>query len=106
MKKLFIIALFPILALVGIVSSHTTFGSHKAADVELSEIEVLSQQEQCDVPHKFGCHGGGYGAVSCSIDANLHICIGGIGGGCSVSCGGTTYACCGLSCKCIDQRNW
>lgn len=106
MKKIFIIALFSILAIVGIISSNTSFKSPKAADVELSEIEVLSQEEQCTAKHKLGCHAGRYDATSCQIGASFHACIGGTGGGCSISCGGSTYACCGLDCKCKDRSLW
>lgn len=106
MKKLFIIALFPILAIVGIISSNTSFKSPKAADVELSEIEVLSEVEQCTAKHRFGCHAGGYDAVSCEISGAFHVCIGGVGGSCSITCGSSTYACCGLSCSCVDKKLW
>ena len=73
-----------------------------------SNIEILSDSEtveeiiQCAEKHLNGCHAGGKNSINCSIGSSFHTCLGGLGGNCSVGCGGHSYACCGLSCKCID----
>ena len=47
------------------------------------------------------CHAGGPGASQCSIDAGINIAGYGVSGGCSVTCGSGTYACCTLRCTCV-----
>lgn len=70
------------------------------SEIMLSEVEAITNMEFCWAKHLNGCHAGGRDASSCSIDATFHVCIGGVGGGCSVTCTNGTYACCGLNCEC------
>ena len=74
-----------------------------ASELTVETIEALADddEKQCQGPHLNGCHAGGLLATSCSIDASFHACIGGLGGGCSISCNSAGYACCGFECKCI-----
>jgi len=52
-----------------------------------------------DAPY---CYSGGPGAASCSIEAGVEILGFGVAAGCSVVCFDGYYACCSLTCRCID----
>lgn len=78
--------------------------------ISLTEIESLTNGEWpdpgCQRLHINNCHEGGLGSISCSIDASVHACIGGMGGGCSVTCSTGYSACCGLECKCLPNSSF
>ncbi len=50
------------------------------------------------------CVSGGEKATVCSINMDVQVSGYGIGGNCSVSCFGDTYACCGYTCRCKPDK--
>lgn len=71
--------------------------------ISIEQVETLADDE-AHAKHEDGCHSGGKYTVKCEIDATFKVCLGGLGGGCSVECDSRAYACCGLDCKCIPYN--
>lgn len=85
---------------------------NEALDIAVVELKRFpgSEPESIDwgkisaLPATMGCNSGGPGSISCSCDGSFWI----VNDGCSVVCGGNTYACCmctfmpGTSaCRCV-----
>lgn len=71
-------------------------GNNNNATLWKANLEALSEIES---PY---CHNGGPGATQCSISAGTNIVGVGVSAGCSVTCGGNTYACCSLRYICVS----
>lgn len=74
----------------------TGIAGNNNATLWKANLEALSEIES---PY---CHNGGPGATQCSISAGTNIVGVGVSAGCSVTCGGNTYACCSLRCICVS----
>lgn len=97
MKKVLILFLpLVMILLASMIIVTRSVGNDNNTTLWKANLEALSKDE---APY---CHSGGPGAKDCSITAGTNIAGIGISGGCSVSCGGNTYACCSLRCTCVS----
>jgi len=92
MKKKFFGAVVVVAIAVGAMININLSKVSNKGDLAFANVEQLAQAEYC--------YAGGKGATQCSIEAGIVIAGYGISGGCSVTCGGTSFACCGLRCTC------
>lgn len=95
--------LIAVILLVGVTQllAKSQILSFSYANTSIETIEALANEEGCPTKHKNDCHSGGPYSSECTIGASFHVCIGGVGGNCSIACREGAYACCGLDCKCI-----
>lgn len=97
MKKVFILIMsLVMIILVSAVIVSGIAGNNNNATLWKANLEALSEIES---PY---CHNGGPGATQCSISAGTNIVGVGVSAGCSVTCGGNTYACCSLRYICVS----
>ncbi len=92
MKKVFLISSALLLAISTILVVKT---SNSVSSFDLN-VEALADGESSST-----CYSGGKGAISCEIASGIDLGERGISGGCSVTCGGSYYACCDIHCSCI-----
>lgn len=71
-------------------------GSSRFSFLTLSNVTSLASNES----GADECYNGGRGAISCTISPGTVLNDGSVSTGCSVTCGGNYYACCGRQCTC------
>lgn len=96
MKKVFMLILSLVMIILASAVIVTGIAGNNNATLWKANLEALSEIES---PY---CHNGGPGATQCSISAGTNIVGVGVSAGCSVTCGGNTYACCSLRCICVS----
>jgi len=92
MKKTFLILTVLLLTLSTILVVKT---GNSVSSFDLN-VKALADGESSSI-----CYSGGKGAISCEIASGIDLGERGISGGCSVTCGGSYYACCDIHCSCI-----
>lgn len=89
-------AIFTIIVLVLSITILALSQKRSRSNMLDLNVALLAESEEGN------CHSGGPGSTQCSINAGTTIIGVGVSAGCSVTCGAGYYACCGLTCTCIQ----